>query len=419
MHPFAIRLIAFAATVSCLSAFPGVAAEPAPISLPQALERALRDNPQLARFPFRLRAAQSLRDQAGRRPNPELTLEAENAAGSGPYGGFDSAEITLSLSQVLELGGKRGLRRDLADAELGTLTLEQRLAELDVAAETARRFVGLVEAQALLELAGRRLDLAHASEAQVEARVTAGRSSIAERHKARLEVLEAGLAKTAAEREVEVARHRLASSWGAVLPDFGVARADLYALPDPGPLEALVARVLEGPDLARFVSERRRREAELALARGQGTQNLAVGGGLRRFEATGDTAFNLGFSMPLPFADRNQGGIAAARERVGELEAEQNAARLEARVIVTALWTRLAQTSAAAGVLGGEARAEAEKALAATEQGYVAGRLSLLELSDARRLLLGVQDEAVRTAAEHHRLLIELERLTGRPAVAP
>lgn len=418
MHPFAIRPVALVATLSCLSAFICAAAEPAPITLPQALERALRDDPQLARFPFRLRAAEALRDQAGRRPNPELTLEVENAAGSGAYGGLDGAEITLSLSQVLELGGKRGLRRDLADAELGSVTLDQRLAELDVAAETARRFVGLVEAQALAELAGRRLDLAHASEAQVEARVTAGRSSVAERHKARLEVLEAGLAMSAAQREVDVARHRLAASWGAALPDFGEARADLYSLPDPGPLDALIARVLEGPDLARFVSERRRREAELALARGQGRQNLAIGGGLRRFEATGDTAFNLGLSLPLPLADRNQGGIAAARERVQELDAEQNAARLEARLIVTALWNRLAQTRAAVGVLDGAARTESEKSLSATEQGYVAGRLSLLELSDARRLLLGVQDEAVRTAAEHHRLLIELERLTGRPAVA-
>lgn len=413
-----LRLFASVATLSCLTASAAPAVESAPITLPQALERALRDNPQLAKYPYRLRAAEALRDQAGRRPNPDLRLDIEHAAGSGPYGGLDSAEITLSLSQVLERGGKRGLRRDLADAELGAVTFEQRLAELDIAAETARRFVALIESQALRDLAQRRLELVDASAAQVEARVTAGRSSVAERHKARVEVLEAGLSRATAERDLEVARRSLAATWGAALPDFGEARADLFSLPDPGSLESVEARVFDGPDLARFTSERRRREAELALARGQGTQNFALGGGLRRYEATGDTAFNLGFSMPLPLADRNRGNIAAAQARVAELDAEQSAARLEIRVLVAALWTRLAQARSAVGVLRGEALAEAEQALAATEQGYVAGRLSLLELSDARRLLLGVQDAAVRTAAEHHLLLIELERLTGRPAVA-
>lgn len=418
MQPRSIRLFAILATVSCLSTTAFAADEPVPITLPQALERALRDNPELAKYPFRLRAADALRDQADRRPNPDLRLDIEHAAGTGPYSGLDSAEITLSLSQVLERGGKRGLRRDLAVAELGAVTFEQQLAELDVAAETARRFVALIESQALRDLTQRRLELVDASAAQVEVRITAGRSSIAERHKARVEALEARLAQTAAEAEVEVARRRLAASWGAALADFGEARADLYSFPDPGSLAAVEGRVLEGPDLARFASERRRREAELALARGLGTQNLAVGGGVRRYENTDDTAFNLGFSIPLPVANRNQGNIAAAQARVAELEAEQSAARLEIRVLVAALWTRLAQARSAVSVLRGEALAEAEQALAATQQGYVAGRLSLLELSDARRLLLGVQDAAVRTAAEHHRILIELERLTGRPAVA-
>lgn len=389
-----------------------------PITLPQALERALRDNPQLARFPFRLRAAEAQRDQAGRRPNPELALEIENAAGSGAYAGLDSAELTLSLSQLLELGGKRGLRRGLAEVEYAAVTQEQTLAELDVAAETGRRFLAVIEAQAQLDLARRRVELAGRIAAQVDARVTAGRSSVAERHKSRVVVLNARLAADAADRDLEIARRRLAASWGAAVVDFGDARADLFALPDPGPLEALESRLLDGPDLARFITERRRREAQLALERSAASQNLTVGGGMRRFEASGDTAFTLGVSIPLGIADRNQGGIAAARERLGELETESQAALLEVRLVIAASWTRLAQARAAVATLRGEALTEAEQALAATEQGYAAGRLSFLELSDAQSLLLGVQVDSVHAAGDYHRLLIELERLTGRPVVA-
>lgn len=388
------------------------------LTLSQAVARALRDNPQLTRFPFRLRAAEALRDQAGRRPNPELALEVEHAAGSGAYGGLDSAELTLSLSQMLELGGKRGLRRGLAEVESAAVTQEQTIAELDVAAETARRFIAVVEAQVQRDLVQRRVELANRTAAQVETRVSAGRSSLAERHKARVATLEGGLAAAAAERELEIARRALAASWGAAAADFGIAHAEFFALPDLGSLEALEARVLDGPDLARFVTERRRRESELALARSAATQNVTVGGGMRRYQATGDSAFRLGISLPLGIADRNQGGIAVAREQLGELDAELDAARLAARASVATLWTRLAQARDTVTILHGEALLEAERALSVTEQGYAAGRLSFLELSDAQTLLLGVQAEAIRAAGDHHRLLIELERLTGRPALA-
>ena len=388
------------------------------ITLPQAVARALRDSPQLARFPFRLRAAEALRDQAGRRPNPELALEVEHAAGTGAYGGLASAELTLSLSQMLELGGKRGLRRGLAEVEYAAVTQEQTIAELDVAAETARRFIAVVEAQVQRDLVRRRVGLANRTAAQVETRVNAGRSSQAERHKARVAMLEAGLAAAAAERELQIARRALATSWGAAAADFGVAHADFFALPDLGSLEALEARVLDGPDLARFVTERRRRESELALARSATTRNVTVGGGMRRYQATGDTAFRLGVSIPLGIADRNQGGIAAARERLGELDTESRAALLEVRLVIAAAWTRLAQARDTVTILHGEALLEAEQALSFTEQGYAAGRLSFLELSDAQTLLLSVQADSLHAAADYHRLLIELERLTGRPVVA-
>src|SRR5689334_20542601 len=77
------------------------------ITLAQALDAALASNPELAASRYELNAAQARIVQAGKRLNPELTLELENFAGGGANQGTDSLETTLSFSQVVELGGKR------------------------------------------------------------------------------------------------------------------------------------------------------------------------------------------------------------------------------------------------------------------------------------------------------------------------
>ncbi len=84
--------------------FPANAAErAAPISLPQALQRALSANPRLSAADRDIGIATGLKVQAGALPNPELSFELDNALGSGKYSGTRSAETTLQLSQIVEL----------------------------------------------------------------------------------------------------------------------------------------------------------------------------------------------------------------------------------------------------------------------------------------------------------------------------
>ena len=77
------------------------------IDLRDALAAALLGNPDLAAFSWEVRAREARTLQAGRFPNPELATEFEDFGGSGDRSGWQSAQSTLSLSQLIELGGKR------------------------------------------------------------------------------------------------------------------------------------------------------------------------------------------------------------------------------------------------------------------------------------------------------------------------
>src|SRR5690606_25589212 len=63
-------------------------------------------NPRVAAPRAEAEATRALIGQAHLRPNPELSLEIENVAGTGLFSGLNATEYTLSVGQQLELGGK-------------------------------------------------------------------------------------------------------------------------------------------------------------------------------------------------------------------------------------------------------------------------------------------------------------------------
>jgi len=84
------------------------------INLRQALSLALMHNPELKAFSWDIRASEARTLQAGLLPNPEIEVEVEEVGGAGARSGFDGAETTIALSQLIELGNKQSKRSKLA-----------------------------------------------------------------------------------------------------------------------------------------------------------------------------------------------------------------------------------------------------------------------------------------------------------------
>ncbi|MBL4612088.1 MAG: hypothetical protein JKY58_15470, partial [Pseudomonas sp.] len=58
------------------------------LALSEALARVLQSSPELAVFPYEIRAAEARILQAGVRPNPTVSAEVENVLGSGEASGI-------------------------------------------------------------------------------------------------------------------------------------------------------------------------------------------------------------------------------------------------------------------------------------------------------------------------------------------
>lgn len=417
---FRMRHVAYALLIQAALLSPQwTHAAGAELTLAEALARVLRASPDLKPFAFQMRAREAERLQAGLLPNPELDVTMENFAGSGPLRGSRAQETTLSLSQLVELGGKRGRRQDLAEAALGRTAADFEIARLDALVETTRRYIDVAQAQAEADLLRESSELARQTAAAVERRIQAGAASTAERNRAAIATLRAKLDEQRAAGQLDAQRLALAAMWGADSTDFARVSGLIEVLPPLQAFPRIVERLQDGAEARRFVEERRLRDAELRLAESRAIPDVTFGLGVRRLNGGPDNALVASLSLPLPLFNRNQGEVDAARARQLETDAERDAALVRARTVLYRLHQSAAQARRLSAALRGEALTQARQALALTQRGFANGRYSLVELADVQRQVVELRSQAIVASADAHRLDTEIERLSGHAASLP
>jgi len=387
-----------------------------PLDLDTAADLALMGHPDLARYVFDRAAIEGRRLQAGLKPNPEIGVDLENFAGDGLYQGADSLEATLRLQLLVERTGKREARIGVADAQGDQLDIELTLARLDVLASTTRHFIDVAETQAQFELTRRGLEYAEQTLLAAQRRVQAGAASSLETNRARIAVERANLALEHHEHELSVRRRHLAAQWGATEASFSEVRSELLQLPVTPEYGEWLMRLRQSPHFARFDVERRLREADVTLARSQAVADPTFSAGVRRLQQTHDTALIASLLVPLPVRDRNQGNIAEALAVRDRLDRERRAAAVRSEAALYDLSQELKHARAQVESLRDTVIPQAREALGLTRRGYANGRYSQIDLLDAQRTLLELESEQLRNAADYHRTLAAIERMT---ALAP
>ena len=86
------------------------------LSLHDALRRS-KESPALKAAAINLDIQDGLAEQAALLPNPGIAIETESFGGKDALEDFDGAETTVSINQLVELGGKRSTRKNIASQE--------------------------------------------------------------------------------------------------------------------------------------------------------------------------------------------------------------------------------------------------------------------------------------------------------------
>jgi cobalt-zinc-cadmium efflux system outer membrane protein len=384
-----------------------------PLSLEQAVSRALNLNPALAAGSFRLAAAEARITQAGLFPNPEIDIEAENFGGYGDLSGYNAAETTAIISQPIPLGRRLGRARDVAEADHLLARRDLDANRLDVVAIATTAFYRLVAAQEREEFARRMVDLAERFEETVTARVDAGKVSPVEATRAAIEVGKARSQAARAVHERQAAKTILAATWGSSTPDFDRAIGALPEPNDPPSFEQIRDSLNTTPEIARLDDEIERTQRAADLERSLRMPDLGVSVGPRRFGETGESAWVAGLSFSIPIFDRNQGSRKAAEFEAERAKRDADAARVTREAELAALLDLLRAAAEETRVMADEVVPAANDAFVATETGYSAGKFGFLNVLDAQRALFDVHSLLLDRREEYTLALIKLGRLTG------
>lgn len=388
---------------------------PERLTLPAAAALALAQNPSLRAHGFDLRAADARRQQAGLRPNPELSLAVEDVLGSGMYRGGRNAQTTLQLSQLIELGGKRSARSDIATAQRSLKQTEAELARVEVLAAVTGQFIHVLGDQHELTLSRDATKLAEETLALAKRRVAAGNASPIEEKRANIQLSKARLLEEHDEHELLTARRKLAALWGATNATFAELQAELFVRPAVPSFDELAARINRSPELARWASEKFVRDAEVKLADARRRPDLTAGAGLRQYAGPDDVGFVFQFSLPLPLTDRQQGARTEARALAEKTTVERDATELRLRTALFGIAQELIHADTELTALDRDMLPDAEAALQLARDGFERARFSQLELLDAQRTLLELRRERIAAAVAYHELIIEIEKLLGAP----
>ncbi len=385
------------------------------LTLRQALSLALVGNPELAGFSLEKRVSEAKALQAGLLPNPEIGVDVEQFGGSGEFKDLKTAQTTILLSQLIEIGGKRSKRARVAALEKELAGWDYETKRLDVLTDVAKSFVEVLSGQ---ELVAQNDELVRLSEQvldTVSERVKAGKVSPLEETKARVTLSNTRIGLEQAKSDLRAARKKLSATWGGTSSSFAGVEGELSTLVPVPSAEELNRLVLQNPDVARWVKEMEQRRAVLESEKAKGIPDITLSGGLQRFHETDDSALVVGISVPLPLFDRNQGGILAARYKLAKAREEARAAEVKAGAGLGESYQALGFAYAEAKSLNDEVLPAAQTAFDAASEGYREGKFDYLELLDSQRTLFEAKGKYVKALSAYHKAKADVERLVGQP----
>ena len=212
---------------------------------------------------------------------------------------------------------------------------------------------------------------------------------------------------------MEAARKRLAATWGNTKPRFETVKGDLDTVVSLPSLDSLLRRLDKNPDLARWATEITQREALISVEKSKAVPDVTATLGASKYLMPNDYALVVGFSMPLPVFNRNQGGIREAEHRLTRAEEDQRSAEVRITTLLNTAYQKLSTAHAEVSALRQDILPGAQSAYDAAREGYRFGKFGFLDVLDAQRTLFGAKSQYLLALSDYHKSVVEVERLIG------
>jgi cobalt-zinc-cadmium efflux system outer membrane protein len=393
--------------------------EPLRLSRQQAIEEALMRNPALAAARAQVEEARANVVTAAAFADPMFA--ADVAGQTHILNPASRAASDQGVGVTLPFPGKRGLRREVATADLRVAEFNLAQLRQQVASQAAQAYDAILVALRHREDLQQSKELAADFVKKTQARFLGGTVPRVDVVKAETDLAQAENDLFANERAIATARATLNRTLGRA---GGAPIETTDTLEVPGPIAAIesLEKIAESsrPEIATLLAQQQGAKTATKLAREFWLPdvNLSV---TRNAEEGAPTSFTTGagFSIPLFFWQHQRGEVAAAAHREEELAANLADLRAQVSLDVQTAYTNASTSLRQAAFIRDHLLPQAREVYRVASVSYGLGGSSALDLLDAKRTLLDAQTQYVEALGAANDALAALELAVGAPLPSP
>jgi outer membrane protein, heavy metal efflux system len=388
--------------------------------LSQAVEEALKNNPEIHASKSKLQSVRARAGQSTYLEDPEVNLEAWAVPLNQPTRIRSANPIVLGLRQKVPFFGKRGLKGEIAQSEVRMAEEELRAKEVEVIAKVKNAYAEYFLASKNVEISQGHLELIRQMSLSAENLYKVGKAPQQDIIKALLEQTDLLNKLNSAERDLGTVKARLNTLLGRH-PVTTLALAEEPKLVSMFvKAEEMEKRALEWkPELRGSEQDVRKSEKAIELARrNQKYPDFMLG--LQYWVAPDQRPKHMYtpmVSLTIPFSPWTKGkhdyeveeALAEHQAARSQHDAMKNAALFEVRELF--LKARAAEKSVTFykdGLLP-----QAEQSFGAAVSGYQTGQVNFMTLLEAQRTIRDVRLGFYRALVEHEQSVVDLEKAAG------
>lgn len=349
--------------------------------------------------------------QAGALPNPELTVNLDKI-GRSVEG--DENELFVGITQLVELGGKRSARRRVADAVYCSALWNLEKMKYDLFGRVLHAFIDLAIAQERLALAQAQHGVSDETFNCASIKASSGKTSAIEMKKAEISCKSAKLAVSRRQAQLAQAKKQLQILWDCQAPPFDTVCFPIYETTPPPPLDLLSESLSLNPEMVEAHAQLLRASEVVSLERSLRVPDIAFQVGVTTERFYKEPTLSVGFDIPLPLFNRNQGNISRATyERTQAAYTEMNI-QCHLAALLNALYEQWYAAYEQAMEIKTSLLPPAEEAYELAQLSYQEGKFDYLYLLDARSTLFGIQEQYLNAVEEYHHKRAEILKLTAQ-----
>jgi cobalt-zinc-cadmium efflux system outer membrane protein len=393
--------------------------EPLRLSRQQAIEEALVRNPALAAARAQVEEARANVVTAAAFADP--TFAADVAGQTHVLNPASRNGSDQGFGVTLPFPGKRGLRRDVATADLRAAEFNLTQLRQQVASQAAQAYDAILVALRHREDLQQSKELAADFVKKTQARFLGGTVARVDVVKAETDLAQAENDLFTSDRAIATAR----ASLNRILGRTGGAPLELTTtLEVPGPIAVIesLEKLAESsrPEIATLLAQQQGAISATKLAREfwRPDVNLSVS---RNAQEGSPASFTSGvaFGIPIFFWQHQRGEVAAATHREEELVANLMDIRAQVSLDVQTAHTNASTSLRQAAFIRDHLLPQAREVFRVASVSYGLGGSSALDLLDAKRTLLAAESQYVDALGAANDALAALELAVGAPLPPP